>query len=197
MGFTLCAFPTLNVYEVDCSWCDRNEMTWYLLTMDFKSDTKIAENWNRRALFQAHVCVCCEPSAASPPRLFFAISAQRKSMFPRSVCGKWCASRQMCFFFVFFFRRDTQAAGRATAGKSRRLNSICACRCRHCCTVRRRGDVISLRTGEGHGGSSGCFGPGIKLFTVLPVCFRLHIGFEIHAIKVQVQVPSHIFTLTW
>lgn len=134
MGFTLCAFPTLNFYEVDCSLAIENEMARYLLTMDLKKTTLkigiIALYFRLTSVFAVN--------RVRPRRrdFSFAISAQRKSMFPRSVCGKWCAPRQMC---VFSLRRDTQAALQQAEW---------------------RGDVISPRTGEGHGGSSGCFGPG-------------------------------------
>lgn len=92
-----------------------------------------------------------------PRRRDFSLQlAHRENQCSPDLCAENDARRDRCV--AFFFKAGH--AGRATAGKSRRLNSICARRCRYCCTVRRRGDVISPRTGEGHGGSSGCFGPG-------------------------------------
>lgn len=187
LGSTMCAFPTLNFYEVDCSWCDRSEMAPRLLAMDstrmFWKKKKTTENWNHRALFQTHVCAYCVASA----RDFFAISAQRKSMSPWSVRRKPCKRRQMC---VLSLRRVMQAVP-LRANHAGWIPYVLATQW---------DDTLTSSVHEWRDvGAEGLrlFGTCEQLSTVLLVCFKDHISFWNSCDSSTRQVPSHIFALTW
>lgn len=186
LGFTPCAFPTLNFYEAACSWCDKSEMAWCPLTMDLKPNVlekkKKTENWNHRALFQTRVCAY----RVASPRDFSAISAQRKSMCPWSVRGKTMhATTDVCVLYKAGHVR------RATAGNSRRLNSRCASWCCYCgFTLKRHSGIIgSWMEGWRGGGAQGVWGP-VSSSSWFCWCVSWFASvYEIHVIQVQDKFP--------
>lgn len=99
LSFALCALPTLNFNEVDCSWCDRSNV----------SEKKNRKLESSRSISGSCLCAHCATSL----RGFFAISKAKKIDL--------CSEKRMRDRCVFFKAGN---AARGAVSKPRRLKTI-------------------------------------------------------------------------